>query len=61
MTRPADTMIVPPDELETEASDTVLQAPEEPVAHARRVRLVLIVLALLVIVAALVVWWLVRR
>jgi len=57
---PGGTMIVPPDELETQASNTVLQAPGEPVADSRRVRVVLIGIVVLALVAALVIWWLSR-
>jgi serine/threonine protein phosphatase PrpC len=47
-----DTMVVPPGEIE---------APKpKPVADARRVRLVLIALAVLAIAAALIAWWLLR-
>jgi PPM family protein phosphatase len=54
------TMIVPPDELETQASNPVLQAPGEPVADSRRVRVVLIGIVVLALVAALAIWWLSR-
>jgi hypothetical protein len=55
------TMVIAPGEPETRASNNLLQAPAESVvADPRRVRLVLTALVLLVIVAALVVWWLVR-
>jgi PPM family protein phosphatase len=47
----ADTMVVPPEESE---------AVPQPVAEARRVRIVLIALFLLIIAAALIVWGLVR-
>jgi PPM family protein phosphatase len=57
---PGGTMIVPPDELETQASNTVLQAPGEPVADSRRVRVVLIGIVVLALVAALAIWWLSR-
>jgi hypothetical protein len=57
---PGDTMIVPSGELETQASNTLLQAPEEPVADSRRVRVVLIGIVVLALVAALVIWWLSR-
>ena len=57
---PGDTMIVPPGELEAQASNNLLQASEEPVANARRVRLVLIGIVVLALVAALVIWWLSR-
>ncbi len=57
---PGDTMVVPPDELEARASNNLLQASEEPVANARRVRLVLIGIVVLALVAALVIWWLSR-
>jgi protein phosphatase len=50
------TMIVAPGELPAEPTAAEPAAPQ-----AKRVRLVLIVLGLLLIVAALVVWWLVRR
>jgi protein phosphatase len=51
-----DTMIVAPGDVPAETS-----APEEsPAANAKRVRIVLGVLVLLLVVAALVVWWLVR-
>ena len=53
-------MIVPPDELETQASNAVLQAPGEPVADSRRVRVVLIGIVVLALVAALAIWWLSR-
>src|SRR5256885_4124003 len=39
---PGGTMVVPPGELEAQASNTVLQAPGEPVADSRRVLVVLI-------------------
>jgi serine/threonine protein phosphatase PrpC len=51
------TMVVAPGELPEEPTT----AAEPAGLQARRVRIVLIVLGLLVIVAALVVWWLVRR
>jgi serine/threonine protein phosphatase PrpC len=54
------TMIVAPGELEAQASNNLLQAPGEPVADARRVRIVLIGIVLLALVAAAIVWWLVR-
>jgi PPM family protein phosphatase len=54
------TMIVSPDELETQASNTVLQAPEEPVGDARRVWIVLIGVLLLALAAAAIAWWLLR-
>ncbi len=57
---PGGTMIVPPGELEAQASNNLLQASEEPVANARRVRLVLIGIVVLALVAALVIWWLSR-
>jgi serine/threonine protein phosphatase PrpC len=50
------TVVVSPDDLEAQASDTVLQAPEEAVGDARRVRLVLIGVLLLAAVGALLVW-----
>ena len=53
-------MVVPPGELEAQASNNLLQASEEPVANARRVRLVLIGIVVLALVAALVIWWLSR-
>jgi serine/threonine protein phosphatase PrpC len=54
------TMIVSPDELETQASNTVLQAPEEAVGDARRVWIVLIGVLVLAVVAAFIVWRLLR-
>jgi PPM family protein phosphatase len=54
------TIIVPPDELEAQASNTVLQAPEEAVGDARRVWIVLIGVLVLAVVAALLAWRLLR-
>jgi PPM family protein phosphatase len=47
-----DTMVVPPGEIEA--------SEPKPVADARRVRFVLIALAVLAIAAALITWWLLR-
>jgi PPM family protein phosphatase len=47
-----DTMVVPPGEIEA--------SEPKPVADARRVRFVLIALAVLAIAAALIAWWLLR-
>jgi len=55
-----DTMVVPPDEVETEASNTVLQGTTGPVGNPKRVRVVLIGIVVLALVAALVVWLLSR-
>ena len=60
-----DTMVVPPGELDAEpvqaqASNNLLQASVEPVGNPRRVRVVLIAIVLLAVVAALIVWGLVR-
>jgi len=55
-----DTMVVPPDEIETEASNTVLQGTTGPVGNPKRVRVVLIGIVVLALVAALVVWLLSR-
>jgi PPM family protein phosphatase len=56
------TIIVSPDELETRASNNLSQASEEPepAADTRRVRLVLIGIFVVALVAALIVWWLLR-
>jgi PPM family protein phosphatase len=54
------TMIVSTDELETQASNNLSQAPEEAVGDARRVWIVLIAIVLLALVAAAIVWWLAR-
>jgi PPM family protein phosphatase len=54
-----DTMIVPPGELPEEP--TADEAPPQPAADPRRVRIVLIGIVLLLLVAAAIVWWLVVR
>jgi PPM family protein phosphatase len=54
------TMIVSPDELATQASNNLSQAPEEAVGDARRVWIVLIAIVLVALVAAAIVWWLAR-
>jgi serine/threonine protein phosphatase PrpC len=55
-----DTMVVPPGEAETEASNTVLQESAGPVGNPTRVRVVLIGVVVLALVAALVIWLLSR-
>jgi protein phosphatase len=55
-----DTMVVPPGEAETEASNTVLQETAGPVGNPTRVRVVLIGVVVLALVAALVIWLLSR-
>jgi hypothetical protein len=57
--RAGDTMVVPPDEIPDEVAASDGGGPK-PVANARRVRFVLIALALLAVAAALVAWWLLR-
>jgi protein phosphatase len=56
----ADTLVVPPDELPEELAAPEPEAAPQPTADVRRVRLVLIALVVLAVVAALVVWGLVR-
>ena len=55
-----DTMVFRPEELDAGASSNLLQAPPEPFGDPRRARLVLLAIAVLLIVAALVVWGLTR-
>jgi protein phosphatase len=57
-----DTMVVPPGELDsqaTDASNKLLQAPA-PIGNPKRARLVLIVIVVLLVIAGLVVWGLTR-
>jgi serine/threonine protein phosphatase PrpC len=54
-----DTMVVPPGELQEEA--TAAQPAPQPAADARRVRIVLIGIVVLLLVAAAIVWWLAVR
>jgi len=54
-----DTMVVPPGQLPAVPTATEAETPQ-PTADARRVRIVLIAIVLLAIVAALIVWRLVR-
>jgi PPM family protein phosphatase len=54
------TMVTAPGELEARASNNLLQAPEEPVGDARRVRLVLIGVLVVAVATALLVWGLTR-
>jgi protein phosphatase len=54
-----DTMIVPPSQLTEEPTPD--EAPPQPAADARRVRIVLIGIVLVLLVAAAIVWWLVVR
>jgi protein phosphatase len=55
-----DTMVVPPGELPEEEPAASEPAPPQPAADPRRVRFVLIGVVLLAVVAALLVWWLLR-
>ena len=59
-----DTMVIPPDQVETAAFSGAAPRPEQPVgssfAPAARVRLVLAMLALLAVAAVLLVWGLLR-
>ena len=53
-----DTMVVPPGDMPEKAAPAEPESP--PTADSRRVRLVLIVVVALALVAAAIVWWLVR-